>query len=88
MLAKGTILFILLVTLASLPGCVVHPGYYADDSVYYYEPYYPYYYSRTYPYYYSRPYFYVPFGFEFRGDFGRGGHRGFGGHHGGGRHWR
>lgn len=74
MLRNVMMLSMLLVTLATLPGCIIHdPGYYPYDRAYYYDPYYPYYY---------RPYYYAPFwfgGYFLHGDFDRGGHRGGGG---------
>lgn len=45
---------LLAVTLAYLPGCIIHdPGYYPDRRVYYTDPY---------PYYYG-PYLFAPFWF-------------------------
>jgi hypothetical protein len=77
MLRELLILSMLLVALASLPGCIIHdPGYRSDYMGYYSEPYYPYY----------GPYLYSPFwfsGYSFYGDFGRGHDyhgRGFGSH--------
>ena len=68
MLRNVMMLSMLLVTLATLPGCIIHdPGYYPYDRAYYYDPY--------------RPYYYAPFwfgGYYFHGDFDRGGHRGGG----------
>ena len=81
MVRNVMMLSILLVTLATLPGCIIHdPGYYPYERVYYYD--------RN-PYYYG-PYIYAPFWFggHFHGDFDRGrdshGNRGFGGRGGGG----
>lgn len=74
MLRKLMTFAVLLVTLASLAGCVIYdPGYYP--------------YSRTYYRQYYGPYLYTPFwfgGYYYYGDFDRGhdGHRGGGG----GRH--
>lgn len=54
MLRKLTVLFMLLITLATLPGCIVTPaGYYGRG-----------YYSESYPYYYYGPYLYAPFYFS------------------------
>jgi len=80
------ILSMLLVTLTSLPGCIIHdPVYYPYDRAYYYEPAYSYYYG---------PYLYTPFwfgGYYYLGDYGRGhvshwqgGFNGRGGRGGGG----
>jgi len=85
MVRRLLILPMLLVVLASLPGCIIHePAYYPDDRGYYYEPYY---YGPYYPYYYG-PYLYAPFWFGgnfYFGDHDFHGHRGFDRHGGGGR---
>lgn len=74
MLRKLMVLAMLLVTLASLPGCIIHdPGYYPYYRSYYYQSYYPYYYG---------PYLYTPFwfgGYYYGGGHGSHGHRGGGG---------
>ncbi|MBT1071427.1 hypothetical protein [Pelotalea chapellei] len=64
MLSKLIIVTVVMATLAALPGCIVHPGYYSDDRGYYYE---------SYPLYYG-PYIYAPFWFggHFRGNYGHG----------------
>ena len=50
MLPKLLTCSLLLVTLACLPGCIIHdPGYYHTPRAYYFEPYY------------YGPYFYTPF---------------------------
>lgn len=80
MLRKIILCSLLAVTLATLPGCIIHdPGYYPNERVYSYDPYYPYYYA---------PYYFTPFWFSgsfFFGDFDRGGHSGRG-HRGSGGH--
>lgn len=80
MLTKLLAYSLLLMTLAYLPGCIIHdPGYYPNRRVYYSEPDY------------YGPYFYAPFwlgGYYIFHDHGRGHHsyqhRGYD-RHGGGR---
>ncbi len=83
MLRKLLACSVMLLTLAAMPGCIIHdPGYYPNRRAYYSEPVYPYYYG---------PYLYAPFwfgGYYLFDDSGRGDHfhnrRGFDRRGGGG----